>query len=1194
MKKEKQYRKKILIAAGAAGALLAGTFGVLSLDGVQKEIAVSVLERAGIQAEFGEWKSHFFSEFSLRDVSLNRGKDFAIAIPELDLSVNLFSLIFTSDFSVSAKSGKPCSLQILGTPFSLALSEFSLSNLAGAKNHVTGTLIAQKGENPPQARFEFKSENRGAIRGNSLRAWFAGTRSAHLNFNGIECNLNEAGTWRIAESGSENPALCGSGHVNDDKFSGMLSVCLDGKALKDFGFFESVPDWRANAELTLNGNLETEACSVCQAFDIRFADPAGTFSGIPLFPEIVLSGKGDFRFSRETFSLDSFWAETAAIAKEARPVVFAKISVPEALSFSRNAEGLLRIRTEKTENALALLKFNNVPLTLANPFVAGKSVADSGDATELSGTLDGSFTLCQNDDGEFRFAGKEALKLRDFSLKKGKDVWISGISADLPVVAFMRGNTVCVDLKKVTAFGDDGTPVATADFRGTRDFLRGKNEIEATVRIESEALSQKFLPGFSRGLSDKKIAAESKLKAEIYEEQIDVSAFEFSIFEEGKNACALLEASTGAFRFDAGNPFVGLDGKRIALRANAFPLALLDPLARGKYFFAGTLDGEIGFTGEKRKVEFASDQDGVTIRDFYMKNARGLPVLSGLSLRSVENLVRVSRDESGRFRTEIGLKNARLKNDEDERLASGDLYLNFLGRELLTLRGNFSGELGKIVKQPLLFPVGNLDGGTFEVHGGWNAADETAKLEAACRDLRSRESPDVAIERVALKCEHNSGTDSGLAARIQIELDGDERSAVDVRFSKLNFGWRNRRGEFAADALAEKIVVSDFLRLAKILSPGKVMLPAVATQVIAATDSAPEPKECDANRKQTNVPASNTRKDSASHDAPPAKTGNDVPAVETVRVASASETITLPWEKFTGTLNFLVRELAIPENRFRDISGSMNLGKTRGELTLGCDNFFGGNLKGKTVLEIPESKNLCCLKSKVAVKDARIYEAIPALRTQDSSAIEGAFSLDFWGESTADSIAGLKDGISVKANLIGQNGRVRIFSVENKKMQTVGNLARLGGGMAELLGGFGGKKVKRLAKSVRRLQEYLSDFPFERHEISLSYKAGGPVLCEKFLLKNDLLKITGAGEIACREEIAVEDAPLAIRARMDVRGELEELLTTLGVLKSIEYVSDSGEKPYAVGPEFKFSGTLKHFSDNLLETLLSSGVGLKF
>ena len=79
----RKHLKRIALATLAAGPLCAGTLGVLSLNSVQKKIAVAVLKNAGIQAEIGEWDSDFFSDFRLRDITLKRGDEFEIQIPEL-------------------------------------------------------------------------------------------------------------------------------------------------------------------------------------------------------------------------------------------------------------------------------------------------------------------------------------------------------------------------------------------------------------------------------------------------------------------------------------------------------------------------------------------------------------------------------------------------------------------------------------------------------------------------------------------------------------------------------------------------------------------------------------------------------------------------------------------------------------------------------------------------------------------------------------------------------------------------------------------------------------------------------------------------------------------------------------------------------------------------------------------------------
>lgn len=1186
----KKYLKRIALATLAAGTLCAGTLGVLSLNSVQKKIAVAVLKNAGIQAEIGEWDSDFFSDFRLRDITLKRGDEFEIQIPELQVHSSVIAQIFSPEISLRAEFKETNSLQIAGKSFALSVDELTLNNALGSRNRLAGTLIPQKKENPPQAKFEFESENRKTIYDFSLLGFLTGTRVARLNFNEIECRLDETGTWKIFDKSGRNSALSGAGKFHDGKLRGTVSARLDGERFKAFGIGENLPAWNAAAEIAVAADLASERCSLRHLFELRLAEPGGTFSGIPLLPEIRLKGNGKFNFENNTFSLETFFANMALAPDNAAPVVFAEISVPEELGFAYSQERGLKISAQGNASELALLKFNNVPISLANSFLARIPSLDNEKKLELTGTLNGAFALSQTDAGEFIFAGKEGLKVRDFSLKRADDIWFSGITANLPLVAFTRGNTAGIELKNAIAFGDFDRAFASANFSGIRDFSKKTTSVEASARIESAALTQQFFSGFFGGLSDKKIAANSELKAEISDDEIKVSALKFSVFEDDDASRTLLTANTGAFRFDAENPFVGLDGKQITLQANAFPLALIDPLARGKFFFAGTIDGEIAFIGDKSKIEFSTEKRGMTIRNFRMKNARKSVLLDGLSLRSVDNLVRVSRDASGKFHTEIGLKNARLKNSNDTRLASGDLYLNFHGKELLTLRSDISGDLGSIVRQPLFTPVSNLASGSIEIHGGWDAVNQTAKLEANLRDLRSRGPQSVEIDNLNLTLEHNAG--ANFAARIRAALDGNEHSSADLSFSKLDFNLRENKADFNADLFAEKIVVADLISLAEIFSPKKNLPPARTTQTKEQIVPATAPSVSQA--APTHVPAE--KQAHASTEIPPAKTppeSNEKGNFEQATPAkNLPKTLSLPWKNIAGTLNFRILECVVPENRLQNISGSLNLAPERGELIVESDNFFDGSLKSKTVVETRHSSGTFFAKTKIAVKNSKIYKAIPALRAKDSSIVEGSFSVDLSAEAEAPKLSELKHCLSADAVLLGQNGNIRIFSADNKDLRNVGDLARIGGGVAELLGGFGGKKLRRITSSARRLQEYLSDFPYDVHEVRLSYRAGNPILCRKFLLQNELLKITGTGEIAYSEELPIGDAPLAIRARMDVRGELKEMMNTLGILKSAGPGTEDSD--YSVGPEFNLTGTLNRLSDNLLETLLSSGSGLRF
>lgn len=1177
----KKYMKCLACVAGGTVFLAAGSLAVLSLDSVQEKIACVALDQAGIRAEFGAWESRRFSEFHLREIVLERGNDCRVTIPDLKLRVGLFSLIFSSRLDLEASFEKTNRVTLAGKDFELAVEACRLSNLAGAKNRLAGTLVARKGEAPAQAQFIFESENSSFIREAALPAWLAGTRSARLNFAGIECVLEESGTWTIADGDSARSALVGSGTLREGALSGTLLANLDGERFRAFGIGDSLPRWSARCACNLAGELSAGSYSLQPQFDIRVAEPAGTFSGIALLPEMRLNGKGCLDVHDYGFTVKNCFAELSAVPKSGDPVVFAELSVPGQLRVAYSPENGLEIGGEDRSGGLARLRFNAVPLALANPFIAQ---LPQGQNVELAGTLDGNFVLTRETDGVLRLAGKDALELRDFALKMGNDTILSGLSARLPVSASLCDNTASVELKNARVTGENGVLVAGADCAGTRDFALETTRLEAAVRVRSEALSQKCFEGFFTGLSDKAIAAEAKFKAEVSDNEIAVSALNFSVYESGESARTLLSADTEAFRFEAGNPFIGLAGKQIKFRAQAFPLALLDPLARRKFFFSGTLDGEIAFVGEKDKLAFVSGKRGVTIRNFYMENAQRLPLLRGLFLRSDENRLNISRDDSGRFLTELSLKHARLKDGADRRLASGDLYLNFSGRELVTLNGELEGDLGGICSQALLAPIGNIGGGTLEMHGGWDVPNRTAKLEINCRNLCSRGSDPVSLEGLRWVCEHNPGAGSETVARLQMTLEGSERSYADLRFSKLDWSWREVKADFDAVMNAEKIVVEDLMRLAEMLAPAKgvaaVAAVTSAETITASRSSAVRVSEAESGAKalKPSVPQSASVSQNTGKSAKP----------QYVAVPSKPARPELPWEGLTGRLQFRIDECVVPENRIQDITGALQLNPNRGEIVVGSNAFFGGTLKSKTVLEVREDTASYFAKTKVVVNDSRIYEAVPALRAENPPIVEGTFDLDLSAESLAPNLDALVRNVSAEASLLGRDGRIRIFAADNDNLRNVGEWARVGGSVAELVGAFGGKKLRRTVKAANRLREYLENFPFEQQELRLCYKAGKPIVCEKFLLRNDLLKITGKGEIDYSESVPIQDAPLAMRTRLDVRGELEELMTTLGILKQTERVTESDGTSYAVGPEFKCSGTLNRFSNNLLETLLNA------
>lgn len=1163
---------------------------VLAQNSVQKAIATALLKDCGIEAQFGEWDSSLFSEFRLREVVLTAPDATQLSLPEVTIRTHILSLIFTDNFSFEFSTGAPAQAHVLGQTFDFEVQRLAVSTAADEKNVLDAWFAATGTEPADRIVCRAESENASDIAELTVPAWIAGTRKAHCRAGRVSWQWEaDSGQWVLADTTkAESPDLAGKGTLNAERVAGELTVRAASESLGALGFFKTLPVCTGNFQVALAGDWVRKTAVFQNRFHVEVKNVAGSFGAYALSPDLDFRGQGELSFSEGAFSVKTFFADVAATGQETPRVVFSKISIPGELQCAYARDGGVAITAVGGGDELARWEFNEVPLALANPFLSHSTTGNPEKPCMLDGALNGALILKQRDAETFVFSGQDALEIKDFSFAHGELVVANALSARLPVEMVLRTDVLELNIAGAKVFAADDSEVAHADFSGTRHFVGEKTGIALALQARADVLNRQILEDSLPDAEACKWALKTTLKAEVEDAGITVSEFDLRLLAPEGRPC--LSARTEAFSYRLEKPSESLKDKQIDFYAEAFPLALLNPLSGGKYRFSGTLDGAVTLVATQDALEFTSAGSALEIRDFSMRDAHAVPVLNDLSLRSKKNLLRIAQEKSGHLQTVVDVQQGILTDGSKRKLLSGDLYLDFSGSRLCVLKGALAGEFEGIFAQPVLRTQTGLDSGTFEMNGILDAREQGSKFTMTCHRLRAREGAE--IKRV--DCSFEQGDFKGDVVRAVLEVQGEEHSIMRARFSRLDFDSASGVTQFNARVNIPELAVTDFYTLRKILESPEKEVVALSGDASEATgqvaELAPEPPKNEARNAvvRTSVAATHT----------PIVAANGTSREGTGTPESASpqtRTVRVPWERFIGEATFEIDSLIVPENRLNGISGTLSLLPQRAELLAGTPSFFGGTLDFEALAEVRPGKLPVTARAKMTVRESRLNEAIPLLRAKNPPMVEGRFALDFWVKSEAETFDALQENVFAKANLLGHNGRVRVFAADNKEVRTVGNLAQMGGEVIGMLGAFAGgfsKRAARLGNAVRDLQRYLSDFPFDVHEIQLTYASGKPIICNKFLLQNEVLKISGNGEITYSPEKPIGDAPIDATARLDVRGELEELLRVVKVLKD-ERDPALPDADYIPGPKFKFSGTLNNISDNLLETLLSTGLNLE-
>ena len=526
----------------------------------------------------------------------------------------------------------------------------------------------------------------------------------------------------------------------------------------------------------------------------------------------------------------------------------------------------------------------------------------------------------------------------------------------------------------------------------------------------------------------------------------------------------------------------------------------------------------------------------------------------------------------------VSAKNIRARAAGRE-IAVGDISGDFCGAEPISLSGKIRGDFAALMAQPAFANFDNVAAGDFTLEGQGKTA--CLRLE----NLRSRygeiEVPEIFVS--AVRGENASGT-------LGVTLRGEKlRSSAKIRFSRLEFGDGSMK--FTADAEADTLVVADILR-AGLLFRGRRPLssspvPAAVPPRTRAPAALPTPKNISepaggaspATREHASAQVSKQSRPKFGANAPATSPRSNVP-------------VSAFWKGVSGTADFRVRRVVFPENEVGEHSGRFAVSDDSAAIEYIVPEFFDGSGRGRFSLSFSPGSPHYRLAGTVSGSSVELHRFVPALRARNPAPVLGKFDFSAGISAAADEPEHLEDSLRLDLSLENSGpGRVCIFNAKSKKIRLAGDVVRISGNLADLLGGLTRNldpRASRLADVFGKLKAALTDFSYSEMRVEGEYRAGGDLSCRRFDVRGDEVRLCGLGGVRPVVGEPSDRWPIEFVATAFVRGELADALRELGVLRGAETPDADG---FFELRRFTYAGSAELASEKFFETLLAAAAG---
>lgn len=608
--------------------------------------------------------------------------------------------------------------------------------------------------------------------------------------------------------------------------------------------------------------------------------------------------------------------------------------------------------------------------------------------------------------------------------------------------------------------------------------------------------------------------------------------------------------------------------------------------ARLKKFFArhggagGLFEGEPSFRDFSCEGFVLEDADGARLLDFSCSADE-----IGASFPPVETLAQCARGEAFPFL--VHAKNLRVKSPRGREIAVGDADVRFAGAEPSEFSGTIRGNFAELLAQPLFSKINNVAAGTFELTGRGCSA------RLALRDLRSRRG-NIDVRAANFSVSRGEGASGKLSA----EILGEDRSSFDVDFSRIEFG--GGRVDFSGEMNADTLVVADIFRAgmlfrgwraspsavpAKKSAQAKTAVPAEKKLPERSVAAAEKPRS-DEKKSVAGTPASSQQPPSASRRTPSSSVSRERAEEPPARAF---------WHGVSGKMSFRVKRVVFPSNETGTHEGAFSVSDDSVCLDYRVPEFFRGSAGGKIALKFVPAAPRYRLAGTLTARDVEIHNAVPALRSRDPAPIEGRFDLATEFSAAANEPERLEDTLTARFSMESAGrGRVRIFNAKSKKVRLAGDVLRIGGELANMLGGLTRNlepRAARLARAVGLVKERLTDFSYRKMSVEGEYRAAGDILCRKAEMLGEDLRLFGTGRIRPIAGAPPENWQINAVAGASARGDAAAALGELGLLRADAGTPDADG--FVPARSFEFSGTPADASSRFFETLTNAASGKK-
>jgi len=263
---------------------------------------------------------------------------------------------------------------------------------------------------------------------------------------------------------------------------------------------------------------------------------------------------------------------------------------------------------------------------------------------------------------------------------------------------------------------------------------------------------------------------------------------------------------------------------------------------------------------------------------------------------------------------------------------------------------------------------------------------------------------------------------------------------------------------------------------------------------------------------------------------------------------SSDPALTVPWQGFSGVVDFEVKELLMPQkHRYHGLSGRMELNEQEARLEGFKCGVDGGqvNVDFRSGIATTDDEPRVFSDVDLRIESIPLAAIYPLLDVKEPYWLSGDWSGNLAAESESASWEGMARAFTGTLKLEGRRGRVRALAANQETEET----SRMLTGGAALLGQMlGAKRIQATAQ----MTQYMTDIPFETLTVEVQAEKPGWVNLNTLRLEGPDLLVDASLRVFGERWSDLMVSPMDLKCELGSQGRLEEAARQLGLVGAEE------------------------------------------